>query len=51
MSNDLWAKYNQENKEELQKKAREIYQDLFKEEEEEKKTTIWSWMLQKSFRG
>ena len=37
MSKNLSAKYYQENKERLQKKAREGYQNLSKEE----KTTIW----------
>ena len=39
MSKNLSAKYYQENKERLQKKAREGYQNLSKEE----KTTIWLW--------
>ena len=34
MSKNLSAKYCQENKERLQKTAREIYQNLFKEEKE-----------------
>ena len=49
MSKNLSAKYNQENKERLQKKARERYQNLSKEEKEEK-ATIWLVKLQKSFR-
>ena len=36
MSKNLSAKYYQENKERLQKKAREIYQNLFKEDKEKK---------------
>ena len=34
MSKNLSAKYCQENKERLQNTAREIYQNLFKEEKE-----------------
>ena len=49
MSKTLPAKYYQENKERLQKKARERYENLSKEEKE-KEATIWSWMLQKSLR-
>ena len=41
MSQNLSAKYDQENKEGLQKKTRERYQNLSKEEKE-KKSTIWS---------
>ena len=41
MSKNLSAKYSQENKERLQKEARERYQNL-PEEEKEKKATIWS---------
>ena len=41
MSKNFSAKYYQENKERLQKKARERYQNLSKEEKE-KKATIWS---------
>ena len=41
MSKNLSAKYSQENKERLEKKARERYQNLSKEEKE-KKTIIWS---------
>ena len=47
ISKNLSAKYYQENKERLQIKARERYQNLSKEENE-KKATIWSWMLQKT---
>ena len=36
MSKDLSAKYYQDNKEKLQKKARERYGRLFKEEKEKK---------------
>ena len=36
MSKSLWAKYYQENKERLQKIARERYQNLSKEEKEKK---------------
>ena len=36
MSQDLWAKYYQNNKEKLQKKACEKYQSLCKEEQEKK---------------
>ena len=36
MSKNLSAKYYQENKEKLQKKAHERYQNLSKEEKEEK---------------
>ena len=36
MSKTLSAKYYQENKEKLQKKARERYQNLSKEEKEKK---------------
>ena len=45
----LSAKYYQENTERLQKKARERYQNFFKEEKE-KKATISLRMLQKSLR-
>ena len=41
MSQNLSAKYDQENKERLQKKTRERYQNL-SQEEKEKKSTIWS---------
>ena len=41
MPKNLSAKYYQENKERLQKNARERYQSLSKEEKE-KKATIWS---------
>ena len=41
ISKSLSARYCQENKERLQKKARERYQILSKEEKE-KKATIWS---------
>ena len=41
ISINLSAKYYQENKERLQIKARERYQNLSKEENE-KKATIWS---------
>ena len=41
MSKNLKAKYRQENKGRLQKKACERYQSL-SEEEKEKKATIWS---------
>ena len=44
---NLSAKYYQENKERI-KKAHERYQILCKEEK--KTATLWSWMLQKSFR-
>ena len=37
MSKKLFAKYYQENKEKLQKKAPERYQNLSKEENEKKK--------------
>ena len=37
MSKNLSAKYYQENKERLQKKARERYQNLSKEEKEKKR--------------
>ena len=40
MSNNVSVKYYQENKERLQKKANERYQNLSKEEEE-KNATIW----------
>ena len=51
MSKKLFAKYYQENKEKLQKKAPERYQNLSKEENEKKKTTkIRLWKLQKSSR-
>ena len=40
MSKNLSAKYYQENKERLQKKACERYKNLSKEKE--KKATIWS---------
>ena len=36
MSKNLWAKYCQENKERLQKTARERYQKLSKKEKEKK---------------
>ena len=36
MSKNLLAKYYQENKERLQKKSRERYQNLSKEEKEKK---------------
>ena len=42
---NLLAKYYQENKERLQKKPCERYQNLSKEEKE-KKGTIWSWKIQ-----
>ena len=41
MSKKLSAKFDQENKERLQKKARERYQNLSKDEKK-KKPTIWS---------
>ena len=41
MSKNLSAKYHQENKERLQEKAREKYQNLSKEEKENK-ATEWS---------
>ena len=41
MSKNLSAKDYPENKEKLQKKARERYQNLSKEKKE-KKVTIWS---------
>ena len=41
MSKNLSAKHYQENKERLQKKVRERYQNLSKEEKD-KKATIWS---------
>ena len=47
MSKNLSAKYYQENKERLQRKAPERYQKLSKEENE-KKATICSWTLQKN---
>ena len=37
MSKNLSAKYDQENKERLQKKARERYQNFCKEEKEKKR--------------
>ena len=40
MSKKLFAKYYQENKEKLQKKAPERYQNLSKEENEKKKKKI-----------
>ena len=46
MSRNFSAKYYQQNKERLQKKARERYKNLSKE----KKATIWSRALQKSLR-
>ena len=42
MCKNLSAKYNQENKERLQNKDRERYQNLSREEEKEKKAAIWS---------
>ena len=49
MPKNLSAKYYQENKERLQKKARERHRNLSKEEKE-KKATIWLWTLHKSLR-
>ena len=49
MSKNLSAKYYQENKEWLQKKAHETYQNLSKVEKE-KKATIWPWTLKISTR-
>ena len=49
MSKKLSAKYYQENKERLQKKDRERYQTLSKEQKE-KKVTIQLLMLKKSLR-
>ena len=49
MSKTLSAKYYHENKERLQKKVCEIYQNLSKKEKE-KKGAIWSKALQKSLR-
>ena len=46
---NLTAKYYQENKEKLQEKARERYQNL-SNRSKMKKATIWSWKLEKSFR-
>ena len=46
MSNTLSTKYCQDNKERLQKKAPERYQNLSKE----KKEAIWLWTLQKSLK-
>ena len=50
MSKKLFAKYYQENKEKLQKKAPERYQNLSKEENEKKKKKMRLWKLQKSSR-
>ena len=41
MSKSLSAKYCQENKERVQKKARERYQNLSKEEKKTKVTIWW----------
>ena len=49
ISKNLLAKCYQENKERLQKKARERNHNLSKEEKE-KASAIWSWILQKSLR-
>ena len=49
ISENVSAKYYQENKEGLPKKANEIYQNL-SEEKKRKKVTICSWMLQKPLR-
>ena len=43
MSKTLSAKYYQENKERLQKKALERYQNLFKEEKEKKQQYGCEW--------
>ena len=40
MSKTLSAKYYQENKERLQKKARERYKNLFKEEQEKSSNMV-----------
>ena len=40
MSKNLSAKYYQENKERLQKKARERYKNLLKEEKEKKDNVV-----------
>ena len=47
MSKDSPAKYYQNNKDKLQKKARERYQSLSKGEKEKKKSTIWLRTMQK----
>ena len=47
MFENLSAKYYQENKERLQKKARERYQNISKEAKE-KKATVSSLTLQKA---
>ena len=47
MSKNVSAKYYKKNKERLQKKACERYQNLSKEE---KKATIWPRILQKSLK-
>ena len=40
MSKDLSAKFCEENKERLQKKARERYQNLFKEEKQKSNNMV-----------
>ena len=47
MSKDSSAKYYEDNKEKLQKKALERYQSLSKEEKEKK--TIWLWTIQSTY--
>ena len=49
MSNNSSAKYYQDNKKRLQRKAHEKYKSLFKEEKEIKEI-IWSRTIQKSTR-
>ena len=49
ISINLLGKYYQENKEKLQKKARERYQNLLKKKRK-KKTIMGSWTFQKSFK-
>ena len=50
MSKNLSAKYYQENKERLQKKARERYQNLSKEEKE-KKLQYGSYLVTYAFQS
>ena len=47
ISKDSSAKYYQNNKERLPKKACERYQSLTKKNNKNKKATIGSWMIQK----
>ena len=49
MSKDPSAKYYQDNKERLQKKACKKMSKSF-ERRKRKKATIWSWTIQKSTR-